>query len=143
MKVGDIVIAPVAFRGSVVSEVLGDGRVQLVDPRGHWRVERPGYPHGEFAALEWTDTAEGQQCMLSGGVVVRRRPRGGPFVTLELAYAAYSGIATLAVETRDSEERAALCALLARASLWRLAQEDHLAAFPLPAGAAGHRRGAL
>lgn len=143
MKVGDIVIEPALFRGSAVSEVLGDGRVQLVDPRGHWRVERPGHLYGEFAALEWTFTAESQQCMLSGGVVVRRRPRWGPFVTLELAYAAYSGIATLTVETRDSEERPVLCALLARSDRWRLAQEDHLAAFPLPAGAAGHRRGAL
>lgn len=143
MKVGDIVIMPVLFRGSAVSEVLGDGRVQLVDPQGNWRIERSGHPYGEFAALEWTDTAEGQQCMLPGGVVVRRRPRGGPFVTLELAYAAYSGIATLTVETRDSEERAVLCKLLARSDRWRLAQEDHLAAFPLPAGAAGHRRGAL
>jgi hypothetical protein len=143
VKVGDIVVEPAIFRGSVVSEVLGDGRVQIMDLRGNLQIVWSESLREKFAALEWTDTAEGQQCMLPGGVVVRRRPRWGPFVTLELAYAAYSGIATLSVETRDSEERAALCALLARSDRWRLAQEDHLAAFPLPAGAAGHRRGAL
>lgn len=143
MRVGDIVVEPEAFRGAVVSEVIGDGRVLITDLRGNLQTVWFGFLREKFSMLEWTDTAGGQQCMLSGGVVVRRRPRWGPFVTLELAYAAHAGLATLTVETRDSEERAALCALLARSERWRLAQEDNLVAFPLPADAAGHRRGAL
>lgn len=144
MKPGDIVIMPVLFRGSAVSEVLGDGRVKLVDPQGHWRAEHPGRPYGEFAALEWTDTAEGQQCMLSGGVVVRRRLREDPFVTLELAYSANGGLATLTVDVRrGSGEQSILCGLLARSDRWRLTQEAYLETLIWRTDPAGHRRGAL
>lgn len=143
MKVGDIVIAPVAFRGSVVSEVLDEGCVELTDPLGVMRTTRPGYPN-VFVVLEWTDTAEGQQCMLPGGVVVRRRLREDPFVTLELAYSANGGLATLTVDVRrGSGEQSILCGLLARSDRWRLTQEAYLETLLWRTDPAGHRRGAL
>ena len=111
---------------------------------------RPALPCRDLGARPTTiltDGAiirEGQQCMLSGGVVVRRRLREDPFVTLELAYSANGGLATLTVDVRrGSGEQSILCGLLARSDRWRLTQEAYLETLIWRTDPAGHRRGAL